>query len=658
MRLTLLLCALLVGPATAGAEPSPETPAEPAPSAASDDAKPAAQGDAWAEFMATLPPEPAAETAEALTPPATSGVGIPTEALGGRQWAVMGMAVFMLLGMLAVPKTRRLLIGRVLGERTLRGPHGVALRVRATQNLGAGQRVLALEVDGQRLLVGTSPGRMDVLHRWSPESDEVLPSAWDLDDDVEPLATGDYETLGDTLDSLDGALDAPADPLAGFSALDSLGVDAFDGFDGMEDPDWGAEADIAEPTASLETPASGDVADAPPAGLPRLRRATPSTAPLAADVAETADSLARRSAASIVAAVLSERQRPPAPRPPVRAEQLVRSWQRAPRVTPPAPQPAPPADELPWYLEGATPEEIARYRQTEEAPHPSPWGNAEPAPRRPARERAAAHSERPARHERAEELRPTGTSGRGARFVLLLMAALLLPTLLGADVAFAGPEGLDSALAGDTGGSTALRLLATLTLLAVAPALVLAMTSFTRLIVVFSLLRQAVGVQQAPPNQVLIGLALFLTWFVMGPTFQQVQDVAVEPYMAGELNEAEAVSNAMGPMRTFMLRNTRDKDLGLFLSLDRSVRPATREEVPSRVLVPAFLISELKTAFQIGFLLYIPFLVIDIVVATVLLAMGMMVLPPIIISLPFKLLLFVFVDGWNLLVGSLVTSFA
>ena len=169
---------------------------------------------------------------------------------------------------------------------------------------------------------------------------------------------------------------------------------------------------------------------------------------------------------------------------------------------------------------------------------------------------------------------------------------------------------------------------------------------------------EAVGVQQAPPNQVLIGLALFLTWFVMGPTFQQVHAHALEPWQAGEITEGQAVEEAMVPMREFMFRNTREKDLALFLSLDRSPRPATRADVPARVLVPAFLISELKTAFQIGFLLYIPFLVIDIVVATVLLAMGMMVLPPVVISLPFKLLLFVFVDGWSLLVGSLVQSFA
>lgn len=632
MRLTLLLCALLLVPAAAVAEPAPspaDTPEEPAAASVPGEASPSEGQDAWAEFMATLPKGDDAGTAEGLTPPARADVGIPTATLGTRQWAVMGLAAALLLGMLAVPRTRRLLLGRILGERTVRSPDGVTLSVRASQNLGAGQRVLTLEVDGQRLLVGTSPGRMDVLHRWVPGTDEVLPAAWTLGAADEPgdesLATGDVETLG-------------GDNVIAFDSLDDLGGSTDHGFDGMEDDDWGAEADEPAPSAPTE--------------LPRLRRPAPSTGPVPADVPDSADSLARRSAASIVAAVLQERERRPAPPEFVRAEQLVQAWQRAPRVTPPAPQPPPaPAEELPWYLEGATPEEIARHREEEALPRRSHRGLTDAPPRRRRRPQPQAPA-------RSEELRPTGTGGRGARFVLGLLAALLLPTLLGADVAFAGPELLDSPLAAETGGSTALRLLATLTLLAVAPALILAMTSFTRLIVVFSLLRQAVGVQQAPPNQVLIGLALFLTWFVMGPTFQQVQEVAVEPYMAGELNEAEAVSSAMGPMRTFMLRNTRDRDLGLFLSLDRTVRPATREDVPSRVLVPAFLISELKTAFQIGFLLYIPFLVIDIVVATVLLAMGMMVLPPIVISLPFKLLLFVFVDGWNLLIGSLVTSFA
>ncbi|HCP45069.1 MAG TPA: flagellar biosynthetic protein FliP [Deltaproteobacteria bacterium] len=245
---------------------------------------------------------------------------------------------------------------------------------------------------------------------------------------------------------------------------------------------------------------------------------------------------------------------------------------------------------------------------------------------------------------------------------MILLATLLVPALLGFDVASAA-DGADAALRLELGGegagqsTTAVKLLVILTLLAVAPAIVLSMTSFTRLIVVFSLLRQAIGVQQAPPNQILVGLALFLTWFVMAPTFTQVNELAVQPYFEGQMNELEAVDAALGPMREFMLRNTRPSDLGLFLKLNRQAKPASPADIPTPVLVPAFIISELKTAFSVGFLIYIPFLIIDIVVSTILLAMGMMVLPPVVISMPFKLLLFVFVDGWNLLVGSMVSSF-
>lgn len=257
--------------------------------------------------------------------------------------------------------------------------------------------------------------------------------------------------------------------------------------------------------------------------------------------------------------------------------------------------------------------------------------------------------------------------GRAVELVPLLIAlvpmlAVVAPALFGFDVAFAAGEN-DAALklelggAGAEGSATAVKLLVVLTMLAVAPAVVLSMTSFTRMIVVFSLTRQALGIQQAPPNQILVGLALFLTWYVMAPTFDQVNEVAVQPYQAGTMTEADAVEAAMVPMKKFMLRNTRENDLGLFMRLSKIERPKTRADVPARVLVPAFIISELKTAFQIGFLIYVPFLIIDIVVSVVLLAMGMMVLPPVVISLPFKLLLFVFVDGWNLLVGSMVESF-
>ena len=255
---------------------------------------------------------------------------------------------------------------------------------------------------------------------------------------------------------------------------------------------------------------------------------------------------------------------------------------------------------------------------------------------------------------------------RGVASLLVVLAPMLLgviaPALLGLDMAFASGDSdaslkLELGGAGEAGSATAVKLLVVLTMLAMAPAIVLSMTCFTRMIVVFSLMRQAVGVQQAPPNQILLGLALFLTWFVMAPTFQEVNEVAVQPYQEGTVNEAEAVTAALVPMKAFMLRNTRESDLGLFMRLSKMPRPETRGDLPIQVLVPAFIISELKTAFQIGFLIYLPFLIIDIVVSVVLLAMGMMVLPPVVISLPFKLLLFVFVDGWNLLVGSMVRSF-
>jgi flagellar biosynthetic protein FliP len=253
------------------------------------------------------------------------------------------------------------------------------------------------------------------------------------------------------------------------------------------------------------------------------------------------------------------------------------------------------------------------------------------------------------------------------RFVLGLLAGLVTSLfMMVPELALAADGAMQINLVGDAlaegagamGASTPIKLLITMTLLAVAPAIILSMTSFTRLIIIFSLMRQAVGVQQAPPNQILIGLALFLTWFIMGPTFNQVNDTALQPYFDGEMTEGEALEAGMIPMRKFMMKNTRKKDLALFLRLSGTARPATRADVPTRALVPAFIISELKTAFQIGFLIYIPFLIIDLVVATVLLAMGMMVLPPVVISLPFKLLLFVFIDGWNLLVSSIVQSFA
>lgn len=205
--------------------------------------------------------------------------------------------------------------------------------------------------------------------------------------------------------------------------------------------------------------------------------------------------------------------------------------------------------------------------------------------------------------------------------------------------------------------STLVEILLIFTVLSMAPAILLMMTCFTRLVVTFSFLRQAMGTQQAPPNQILIGLSLFLTLFIMTPVFSQINKRAVTPYLAEKIDLQQAFTEGMEPLREFMFKQTRQKDLALFLSIAKMKKPETRKDVPTSVLVPAFMISELKTAFQIGFVLFLPFLIIDMVVSSVLLSMGMMMLPPVMVSLPFKLLLFVLVDGWNLIVGSLVKSF-
>ena len=202
-----------------------------------------------------------------------------------------------------------------------------------------------------------------------------------------------------------------------------------------------------------------------------------------------------------------------------------------------------------------------------------------------------------------------------------------------------------------------IQILALLTLLTLVPALLISVTSFTRLIVVSHFLRQAMGTQTMPPNQVLIGLALFLTFFIMQPVGKQINQEALQPMMQGKITEIQAVEQACIPLRQFMLRYTREKDLALFLNIAKEQRPRDFRELPMHIVIPSYMISELKTAFQIGFVLFIPFLVIDMVVASVLLSMGMMYLPPIVISTPFKILLFVMVDGWNLVIGSLVKSF-
>jgi flagellar biosynthetic protein FliP len=205
--------------------------------------------------------------------------------------------------------------------------------------------------------------------------------------------------------------------------------------------------------------------------------------------------------------------------------------------------------------------------------------------------------------------------------------------------------------------SILIQILVLLTVLSLAPAILIMMTSFTRLVVVFSFLRHALGTQQMPPNQILIGLSLFLTFFIMTPVWSTVHEKALVPYQEKKLSQSQAIDEALKPVRQFMFRQTREKDLALFVNMAKISKPKNKEEIPTTVLLPAYMISELKTAFQIGCLLYIPFLIIDMVVSSILLSMGMMMLPPVMISLPFKALLFVLVDGWNLIVGSLVKSF-
>ena len=205
--------------------------------------------------------------------------------------------------------------------------------------------------------------------------------------------------------------------------------------------------------------------------------------------------------------------------------------------------------------------------------------------------------------------------------------------------------------------AVSLQILFLMTILSLAPAILIMMTSFTRIIVVLSFVRSALSTQQMPPNQVLIGLALFLTFFIMAPTWIKVNQEAVQPFMEGKMTQEQAFNKGMEPMRSFMFKQTREKDLALFVNLAQIQRPKTYEDIPSYVLIPAFTISELKTAFQIGFIVFIPFIVIDMIVSSALMSMGMMMLPPMMISLPFKILLFVMVDGWYLVVRSLVMSF-
>lgn len=205
--------------------------------------------------------------------------------------------------------------------------------------------------------------------------------------------------------------------------------------------------------------------------------------------------------------------------------------------------------------------------------------------------------------------------------------------------------------------STALQVLLVLTILTVAPAILLMTTAFTRIVIVLGFVRQAMGTQNTPPNQVLLGLALFLTLFIMAPTFNTINTQAFQPYMQQKITQQQALERSVGVMRDFMFSQVQESELQLFIDITKEEQPEDKKAVSSAILIPAFMLSELKRAFQMGFMIYVPFLVIDMLVASVLMAMGMMMLPPIVISLPFKLLLFVLVDGWQLVIGSLVKSF-
>jgi len=243
------------------------------------------------------------------------------------------------------------------------------------------------------------------------------------------------------------------------------------------------------------------------------------------------------------------------------------------------------------------------------------------------------------------------------RYVLFAVLAAML--LLAAEPAAAQALSLDLGN-GEEGGSVTgriIQMIALLTVLSLAPSILVMVTSFTRIVIVLSFVRTAMGVQQTPPNQVLVSLALFLTFFVMMPTLEQSYDQGIKPLIDGEISETEAFDKAVDPVRGFMMGHVREQDLMLFADMAEIPDEELRTEAPLRVLIPAFMVSELRRAFEIGFLIFVPFLIIDMVVASVLMSMGMMMLPPIIISLPFKIIFFVLVDGWYLVVGSLVRSF-
>ncbi|HSR50949.1 MAG TPA: flagellar type III secretion system pore protein FliP [Acidobacteriota bacterium] len=242
--------------------------------------------------------------------------------------------------------------------------------------------------------------------------------------------------------------------------------------------------------------------------------------------------------------------------------------------------------------------------------------------------------------------------------LLMLVVAVLTAPVLAQQQPNAPSPNLNVSFGEGQDYSVPLQLLAVLTLLSFLPAMLISMTAFTRIIVVAHFIRQALGTQGAPSNQILIGLSLFLTLFVMGPTLEKVYDQAIVPYQSGSLESNEALEAAVTPIRTFMLKHVKEKELALFVKVGNLPQPGTPDDLPLRVIIPAFMLSELKAAFTIGFVIFLPFLIIDMVISSVLLSIGMMQLPPIVISTPFKILLFVLVDGWTLVVTSLIEGFA
>jgi flagellar biosynthetic protein FliP len=244
----------------------------------------------------------------------------------------------------------------------------------------------------------------------------------------------------------------------------------------------------------------------------------------------------------------------------------------------------------------------------------------------------------------------------GLLVLVMLMALGWLGTALGATPALPVIS-VQLGDAGAAGPSVAMQIVLLLTVLSLAPALFVMVTSFTRIVIVLAFLRQALGTQQVPPNQVLVGLAMFLTFFIMSPVWDKLNADALQPYFDQKISQEEALTRAAKPLRQFMLNQTREKDLALFVRIAKLAAPKTPDDIPIHIVIPAFIVGELRTAFQIGFVIAIPFMIVDMVVASVLMSMGMMLLPPVLVSIPFKLVLFVLADGWLLVVGSLVGSF-